>query len=263
MTLPGPQRDRHDTGLELAGTVGRYCVATALGVWALQHLSTATDGPLPVGGPWRVHGSIEAVLVAIALAATSISLFTGRQARRAGTTFAVLLTLYTLTRNVPILVGSIGNAGAWSRLGELLMLAGVVLILAAAPFAAGPGGRRDHLARLGRVLFGAPMLVFTYQHFRYHQFVADFIVTSWIPFKVFWAYFVGVAFGCAAVSLVTGLLARWAAPLLALQFLSWVLILHLPRVLAAPGVGQEYTSLCVALAMGGGALALTRDLRAA
>jgi uncharacterized membrane protein YphA (DoxX/SURF4 family) len=83
---------------------------------------------------------------------------------------------------------------------------------------------------------------------------ARFITTDipvWIPWKLFWAYFVGVAFFAAALSIATGKMVSLAATLLGAMFLLWVIILHMPRVVAAPGNGNEWTSEFVALAMGG------------
>jgi hypothetical protein len=40
------------------------------------------------------------------------------------------------------------------------------------------------------------------------------------------------------------------------MFLLWVVVLHAPRVAASPHNGDEWSSLFVALALGGGALIL-------
>jgi len=104
----------------------------------------------------------------------------------------------------------------------------------------------------GRFLFAISLVVFGAQHFLYAKFVAT-LVPSWIPGHLFWAYFVGVAFVAAALSIAIGKNARLAATLLGLMFILWVLTLHLPRVAAHPHDGNEWTSAFVALAMCGGA----------
>jgi uncharacterized membrane protein len=88
------------------------------------------------------------------------------------------------------------------------------------------------------------------QHFQYAKFVAT-IVPAWIPARLFWAYFVGVAFIAAALAIVTRKMARTASILLGTMFFIWVIILHVPRVAAQPRNGNEVTSLLVALAMSG------------
>jgi uncharacterized membrane protein len=103
---------------------------------------------------------------------------------------------------------------------------------------------------MGRYLFALALVVFGVQHFLYAGFIAT-IVPGWIPWKLFWAYFVGVAFFAAALSIATGKIAKLASTLLGIMFLAWVVILHIPRVAAAPHNGNEWTSEFVALAMGG------------
>jgi hypothetical protein len=102
---------------------------------------------------------------------------------------------------------------------------------------------------------------FAIQHFQYAQFVAT-LVPGWIPGHLFWAYFVGVALCASAVSILTGIYVRLAAGLLGLMFFSWVFILHLPRCLASPRTGPEWTSAFNALAMAGGAWVIAGGARA-
>jgi uncharacterized membrane protein YphA (DoxX/SURF4 family) len=70
---------------------------------------------------------------------------------------------------------------------------------------------------------------------------------------VFWAYFTGCAHIAAGLAILSGVQARLAATLLGIMFGSWVLIVHIPRVLASPHVQSEWTSLCIAIALCGGA----------
>jgi uncharacterized membrane protein len=111
------------------------------------------------------------------------------------------------------------------------------------------------LAGVGRFLIAISLVVFAVQHFMYAGFVANLIPT-WIPARLFWAYFTGVAFVAAALSIATRQRMRIAAMLLGTMFFLWVLLLHVPRVAKTPRNGDEVTSLFVALAMSGIAFAL-------
>jgi uncharacterized membrane protein len=113
---------------------------------------------------------------------------------------------------------------------------------------------------LGRFLFALPLLVFGIQHFMYARYVAT-LVPSWIPGHLFWAYFVGVAFIATTLAIATQTKARLSATWLGIMFLLWVLVLHLPRVAAAPHNGDEWTSAFVALAMSGGAFLVAGTLK--
>jgi hypothetical protein len=68
-------------------------------------------------------------------------------------------------------------------------------------------------------------------------------------------------FVAAALSIATRVWGRLSAALLGLMFLLWVVVLHAPRVTAAPHDGNEWTSAIVALAMSGGSFVLAGALR--
>jgi hypothetical protein len=58
----------------------------------------------------------------------------------------------------------------------------------------------DKLLALGCVFVAAPLAVFGAEHLSAAQALMQ-VVPSWIPERLFWAYFVGVALLAAAVSL--------------------------------------------------------------
>ncbi len=82
------------------------------------------------------------------------------------------------------------------------------------------------------------------------------LVPAWMPGRLFWAYFVGVAFLAAAVGILVELLARPAATMLGVMFFLFVVLLHIPRIVLHAHDGNEWTSGFVALAMCGGAWVL-------
>ena len=105
---------------------------------------------------------------------------------------------------------------------------------------------------LGRIFVAISLVVFGIQHFLYGGFVAG-LVPAWMPGRLFWAYFVGVAFLAAAVGILVELLARPAATMLGVMFFLFVVLLHIPRIVLHSHNGNEWTSGFVALAMCGGA----------
>ena len=84
----------------------------------------------------------------------------------------------------PRLAANIHDPGPWTSGSELLALCGAALVLTG-------------VMKLGRILFAAPLLVFGVQHFLYARFIAT-LVPAWIPGRLFWAYFIGVAFFCCS-----------------------------------------------------------------
>jgi len=105
---------------------------------------------------------------------------------------------------------------------------------------------------LGRIFVAISLIVFGVQHFIYGGFVAG-LVPAWMPGRLFWAYFVGVAFVAAAVGIFIEMMARPAATMLGVMFFLFVVLLHIPRIVGNSSNGNEWTSGFVALAVCGGA----------
>jgi uncharacterized membrane protein len=110
----------------------------------------------------------------------------------------------------------------------------------------------DRPKTIGRIFVAISLVVFGVQHFIYGGFVAT-LVPAFMPGRLFWAYFVGVAFFAAAIGIFTRMLARPAATMLGVMFFLFVVLLHIPRIIGNSSNGNEWTSGFVALAMCGGA----------
>lgn len=91
----------------------------------------------------------------------------------------------------------------------------------------------DGLPVLGRVFVPAALAAFGAGHLVAAQIIGG-MVPTWIPWHVFWAYFVGFALCAAALSIVFMSEVRWSAPLLGIMFFIFVLSIHVPLVVAHP-----------------------------
>jgi uncharacterized membrane protein YphA (DoxX/SURF4 family) len=236
--------------------VGRLFFAAALMFFGVEYFIYVggLKGPIP-GPPWIPGPHPLAVLAGGALIAVGICIATGKMARIAATLLGVALLLNVLFLHLPGLLAQLHNPGPWTSSFELLALMGGAFVLA---WVAAPDGLSLEpstrillqLAFFGRIVFALALVVFAVQHFLYARFIAT-LIPAWIPARLFWSYFVGVAFLAAALAIVTTKIARTASILLGTMFFIWVVILHLPRVAAQPRNGDEVTSLLVALAMSG------------
>ena len=91
----------------------------------------------------------------------------------------------------------------------------------------------DKLIALGCVFFAVPLAVFSAEHFGGAVFIQT-MVPSWIPWHLFWAYFVGFALLAAATSLTVRKFVRLSCTLLGLMFFLFVCTIHIPNVVANP-----------------------------
>jgi uncharacterized membrane protein len=118
----------------------------------------------------------------------------------------------------------------WMYVGAaLIVVVGLVKILGELPHQHG----LDTVMPFGRLFFAVPLAVFGSEHFTITASIAS-LVPRWIPAHTFWVYLIGVAFLCAALSLVTLVQARLAAALVGLTMLSFVILMDLPAVAARP-----------------------------
>ncbi|WP_433965262.1 hypothetical protein [Tunturiibacter gelidiferens] len=244
--------------------VGRLFFAIAMVLFGVEYFIYVggLKGPIP-GPPWIPGSHSAAVLAGAALIAVAVCIVTEKLARLAAAFLGVALFLYVLFLQFPRLIAQPHSPDPWTSGFELLALMGGAFVLARIEI---PDGLRleptnkvlSHLATFGRVAFALALVVFAVQHFLYAKFVAT-IVPAWIPARLFWSYFVGVAFVAAALAIVTRQMARTASILLGTMFFIWVVILHVPRVAGNPRNGDEVTSLLVALAMSGASFILAES----
>lgn len=238
--------------------VGSILFALAVIGLGLVHVVT---GDFPVGlipvPAWVPARWALAYLTGTLLIATGIGLLV--ENRRAALGAGLLFLLLAGLIHLPRWWAAPGDGRVWTVLFELVALAGGAFLLTN-----NQRWERLHvldvrspsmLYRVGGLLVAAAWLVFGGLHLVYGPFIAT-LIPAWIPGALFWAYFVGVAFWATGVSILLNKQVATSTLLLGVMFGLWVLFLHGPRVVAAPHLEAEWTSLLVALAMSGLSFAL-------
>ena len=100
------------------------------------------------------------------------------------------------------------------------------------------GGGVRRLARVGELLLAAFVVYSGVMHFKFAGFVAG-IVPAWMPWRLFWAYFTGVALFAAGISIVVKRHTRLATLLLGIMFAVFVLTIHVPSLVHSIGQKPE------------------------
>ena len=133
---------------------------------------------------------------------------------------------------------------------SLLFIIGLIKIFGELPEVHG----MDKIMPFGRLFFAIPLAVFGSEHFTATANVAS-LIPRWIPAHTFWVYLVGVAFICAALSIVVLIQARLAAALVGMTLLIFVFVMDIPGVVAHPGNRFFWALALRQLAFSGGAFA--------
>jgi uncharacterized membrane protein YphA (DoxX/SURF4 family) len=179
---------------------------------------------------------------------------------------AFVLTPYTLLwvllLDVPPLFADLGVEASWLSVGERTELFAGVWILAIALARAqnmttAARFTDDRALHIARVVFGLALIPAGLSHLVYPSAVS--YVPAWLPFRMFWLDATGIGHIAAGVALVVSVLPRLAAVMEAAMMTSFVLLVHVPRVVTSPHSRREWTMLCIATAFSGAAWSTARS----
>jgi uncharacterized membrane protein YphA (DoxX/SURF4 family) len=224
--------------------------ASALGLAVLGFLTgdfAMNWQPVPASVPGR---TTLAYLTAGLFWILGAGLLFDRYRHRFTIAIAATFLVWALLLHGPGVVADPLNVLPWLGLTERLEVAAGALMLAATQVPGTPFARWGLL--IGRISFGACLPVFGLSHWAYAQFTAD-MIPAFIPAHLFWAYFTGAGHVAAGVAILTNVLARLGAVAFAGMVSGFVLLLHVPRVIAAPGSRAEWTMLVIAMTITGAA----------
>jgi len=117
----------------------------------------------------------------------------------------------------------------------------------------------DKLILFGPIFYAAPLAGFGTEHFTLTSTIAS-IVPPWMPWHLFWAYFVGACFIAAPLSFVTRIQTRLSASLLAFTFFFFVMLMDVPGLVQDPRNRIVWALSFRELSFSSGALALAAGL---
>jgi uncharacterized membrane protein len=171
---------------------------------------------------------------------SSLAIFLRRSGYAAGLVNAALIFFLSVARHLPHFMDD------WLNSYKSMALAGGSLIIAASFSDRGSKG----FLVLGKVGLSAFFIACGYAHFKFHDFVRDF-VPAYIPFHSFFATFTGLCLIAGGVGIWIPAVKKWAALLSGIMVAAWFVLLHIPRFLTDPKNVSDQMGLAESLAIAG------------
>ncbi|HTR64889.1 MAG TPA: hypothetical protein VMH85_03895 [Terriglobales bacterium] len=112
----------------------------------------------------------------------------------------------------------------------------------------------DKIVALTYLCFAVPLAAFGAEHLSGAKFLKN-AVPPYMPWRLFWAYFVGFALIAASLSIATRIQVRWSGLLFGIMMFLFVAMLHLPRAVTS-GDRISWTIVFREMSFGGGAWVL-------
>jgi len=109
----------------------------------------------------------------------------------------------------------------------------------------------DKIVASSNLCFAVPLAVFGALHVSGVGFVLP-LVPSFMPWRLFWAYFVGFALLAASLSIATKIQVRWSGLLFGIMMFLFVAMLIIPGVFASPRDRFAWTFIFRESSFGGG-----------
>ena len=192
-------------------------------------------------GAHQLLGYISGVLLIIA----AVAILVQKKALVASMLIAILILFLSVFRHMPHFMAD------WLNAYKAMALFGGALIVAASFM----NGQFDESSRNVFVLTGTILITIFfiaggYAHFKFADFVKDFI-PAYIPFHGFFTYSCGICLIAGGIGLLIPNVRYWAALLSGIMIGGWFLLLHIPRFANNINDASDRTGLCESFTFAG------------
>ena len=126
-----------------------------------------------------------------------------------------------------------------------------VIALLAAKNDIGQARGLDKIVALGNFFFAMPLAVFSAEHFFAAKSIMQ-LVPSFMPWPLFWTYFVGCALLAASLSMATKIQVRWSGLFFGIMMFLFVAMMDLPATVATPNNRINWALMLREMSFGSG-----------
>lgn len=230
------------TDLTREGRLSLAAGTAALGAFSLiwGDLNPGLQPPLEVLG----QGPVLAYAAGCFLFIAGLTLFASSLTRATGWALGTFWLAWLVLGNSIAVLGAPTDVTAWVALGQVAAIAVAALLVAGSHY----GRDTPRLSLTARGVTGLMMVGFGVVHLMYRAAIAG-MIPDWMPLHDLWPWVTGAANIAAGLGILTGVLGRWAATLAGLMFASWIALVHIPHLIAAPTDRAEWTAVGLNLAL--------------
>jgi uncharacterized membrane protein len=202
--------------------------------------------PVPAQLPGR---AVLAVLSGVVMAAGGAGLLWRRSLVPAASALMIYTLLWLLLLQVPRLVQAPLHEVSWGACAEIVMLVAACWVLYAShatrldqPYVAALIGA--HAVQMARIAFAVALPLIGLEHLVYAKETAA-MVPAWLPYRLGWAYFTGIAHIAAGLGIAVNALPRLAATLETWMMGGFTVLVWIPSVAQAPSQRFAWTGLLI------------------
>jgi uncharacterized membrane protein len=237
---------------EQTAAIARTFVAIGMAAFGIHQLAYGSFArwvaKLP---PWVPAPAIWPYLTGVVFVAGAAAILFRKQARTAALILSAMILAIAVLLHPFEIASNPSVADLWGRAGKAFALSGAAALVAGSLREEGAASRirfLESIIPLAPIFLGAFFCIAGVEHFIYAPFVKQ-MVPAWIPARIFWTYFAGIALLAGGVGMMVPKVARLAGTLSGIMVFSWVVLLHIPRAFADLHNTAETTAIFEALTL--------------